>query len=143
MAPFESERYFEIWSLSPSHRTLMLRSKPSWMDGSTTRIEIYAAHVEALMIKPRMQGLRIAQAVGAERDAVARRFGIEAEAEAGRLFVLETKGFSGFLISGMPEWREAVRELGDPSLFDFRAASDIEAAGPSGLPEDVTFGNID
>jgi len=144
MAPFESERYFEVWSLSPSHRTLMLRSNPSWMDESTTRIEIYAGHVEALMIKPRMQGLRIARAVGAERDAVIRRFGIQAEAEAGILYVLETEGFSGFLISGMPERREAVREIGDPTLFDFRAAlSGIEEGRPATLPQDVAYANID
>lgn len=142
MAAFESHRYFQVWSLTPSHSTLMLRSEPSWMDESTTRIEIYASHVEALMIKPRMQGLRIARAVGAEHDDACRRFRVEAE--PGTLYLLETDGFAGFLISGTPQWREAVRELGDPTLFDFAAAlSDAEAGRPAGLPQDVTAANID
>ncbi|WP_194927848.1 hypothetical protein [Catenulispora pinisilvae] len=142
MVAFESDRYFQVWSLGHSHDALMLRSNPSWVDNSTTRIEICAWHVEALMIKPRMQGLRIARAAGDEHEAACRRFGIEAD--AGSLFLLETQGFTGFLVSGIPQWREAVRELGDPSLFAFRVP-DIEQ--DEGRTEEtasvVTVANID
>jgi hypothetical protein len=141
MAAFESHRYFEVWSLSPSHSVLLLRSNPSWMDDSTTRIEIQASHVEALMIKPRMQGLRIARAAPEEHQAACDRFGITTE--PGSLFLLESEGFSGFLVSGVPQWREAVREIGEPSLFA-GPVPDLEVGGGAvpGLPADVVSANI-
>lgn len=142
MAPFVSHRYFQVWSLSPSHTVLSLRSNPSWMDETTTRIEIEAWHVKALMIQPRMQGLSIVRAHGAEHEQACRKFGIEAE--AGSLFLLESEGFSGFLVSGTPQWREAVREIGDPSLFAIPVA-DLEVGGgpPSELAADIVVANID
>lgn len=142
MAAFESDRYFQVWSLSPSHSELLLRSNPSWMDKSATRIEICALHVEALMIQPRMQGLRIVRTWGAEHEAACARFGVEAS--EGRLFLLESEGFTGFVISGIPQWREAVRELGDPSLFTIRPPALEPGAEPSAEQAvDFVSANID
>ena len=117
MAKFESDRQFEIWNFSASHRTMLLRSNPDYSVGTETRIEVYISNVEEMWIRPRMNGLTLWRPSASEAVEAAVRLNIRDGIES--LYLLSSEGFCGFLLAGRPAWREAVRGLEEPTLFDF------------------------
>ena len=96
---------------------MMIRNNPDPSIEPGTRIEIYLGKAEAMSIKPRMKGLKIWRPSPAEAASAAEKFGIRAGMAS--LYLLATEGFSGYVLSGRPAWREAVRDLEAPTLFDF------------------------
>lgn len=108
---------FEIWSFSPSHRTMLLRSNPSPGDGGGTRIEIYVGNVEVMLLRPRMKGLKIWRPSSQEASEAAEKFSIGDKLQS--LYLISSEDFYGFIVGGRPSWREAVREFDDETLFDF------------------------
>lgn len=117
MSAYESDRMFEIWSFSPSHRTMLLRSNPSPGDGGGTRIEIYVGNVEVMLLRPRMKGLKIWRPSPQEASEAAEKFSIGDKLQS--LYLISSEDFYGFIVGGRPSWREAVREFDDETLFDF------------------------
>jgi hypothetical protein len=138
MVAFESERVFRLWSFSMSHNMMLLRSNPESRSGFGSRIEISSGNVSALCIQPMMRGLKIWRPTREEAIEVVDRFGLEVQLE--HLYLLSSGKlgggeFRGFISGGRPQWREAVRELDDPTLFDW------DQDWPPG-PE-VRWGNVD
>jgi hypothetical protein len=113
----EPERLFKIWDYTVSHRTMVIRSDAEPSLGTTTRIEIYVTHVKTMLISTFLRGLRIRRASETELANVTTRFGVEASSD--NLYLLESSSGNGFIVGGRPSWREAVREIDEPTLFDF------------------------
>ena len=125
-------RIFKVWSFDPSHRQLLLRSDPTAIDSTTTRVEIYFGHVESMLLKPVYRGIRVRLATDEEYGRVAEMAGIDAESRNWTWF-LEEEGNS-FIVSGKPAWREAPRQFADISLFD--------PSQPWPPAPDVKFGEV-
>ncbi|MEV7218131.1 hypothetical protein AB0O31_34180 [Kitasatospora cineracea] len=117
MSAYESDRLFEIWSFSPSHRTMLLRSNPRPVDGIDTRVEIYVGNVEVMFLRPTLAGLKIWRPSPQEAAEAAGKFGIGDDTKS--LYLVSSGGFRGFIVGGRPSWREAVRGFDDATLFDF------------------------
>ncbi|WP_043684263.1 hypothetical protein [Streptomyces xylophagus] len=118
MAEFvRSGRAFQIWNYDPSHRQLIIRSDPSRLDGTTTRVEVYFGHVEFMLVRPTYHSLRVRLAPPVEFRRISEFAGIPAE-DSDSTYLIDPEGMS-FVVSGRPSWREAVRRRNDPALFDF------------------------
>lgn len=134
MSGFDRRRIFRIVSFQASHRVMLLRSDPEPKIDAHTRIEVYFGHVEMVFIRSVMTGLSIRQALHEEFESCVARFGVEAR--PGSIFLVNSSEGEGFVVSGRPAWREAVREFHEPTLFDF--SSPWEGGPPPGL----LFGNF-
>jgi hypothetical protein len=113
----EPERLFKVWNYTVSHRTMIIRSDAEPTLGTTTRIEIYVGHVKTVFFNTFLRGLRIRRASEPELAEIVSRFNVEASLE--NLYLLESSSGNGFIVGGRPSWREAVREIDAPTLFDF------------------------
>jgi hypothetical protein len=133
MSEFErTGRIFKVWRFDPSHRQLFLRSDPTAIDNTTTRVEIYFGHVTCMLLKPIYRGIRVRLATDEEYKRVAEIAHFDAEARSWTWF-LEEEGNS-FVVSGKPSWREAPRQFADVSLFDLNQ--------PWPPTPDVKFGEV-
>ncbi|MFJ1805194.1 MULTISPECIES: hypothetical protein [unclassified Streptomyces] len=118
MADFvRSGRAFQVWDYDPSHRQLIIRSDPSRLDGTTTRVEVYFGHVEFMLVQPTYHSLRVRRALPSEFRRISEFAGVP-EADMESTYLIDPEGMS-FVVSGRPSWREAVRRRNDPTLFDF------------------------
>ena len=113
----EPDRLFKIWSYTVSHKTMLIRSDAEPEVGTTTRIEIYVNHVRVMLINSFLQGLTIRRATELDLADVVKRYGVGASID--NLFLLESSSGNGFVVGGRPSWREGVREIDEPTLFDF------------------------
>ncbi|MFC4035319.1 hypothetical protein ACFO3J_28185 [Streptomyces polygonati] len=112
---------------------MLLRSNPNFSVGEESRIEIYMGNVEEMFIRSHMEKLRIWRPTAAEAADAVGKFQLGGDVKS--LFLISSDDFFGFVVSGRPAWREAVRDLEDSSLFDF------DQEWPPG-PE-VQWGNVD
>jgi hypothetical protein len=119
MAAFSSGRMFRVSSFNPTHRQLIIRSDPERGPDSAARIEIYFGNVEYMALSPWLRGVNVRRASAAERELIRDRFGIEESLDYA--FIVADGPPLSFVISGKPAWREAVRAVDEPSLFDFSA----------------------
>ncbi|MEU1192032.1 hypothetical protein [Streptomyces sp. NPDC005859] len=111
-------RLFRVVSFAASHRQLLLRSEPTAVDGTNTRVEVYFGHVELMLLKPVYQkGIHVRRASEAEFAELKERHDLVAD-DADFTWMIEPDGNS-FVLSSAPSWREADRRFEDPSLFDF------------------------
>ncbi|MFF0097569.1 hypothetical protein ACFYSF_47905 [Streptomyces canus] len=111
-------RLFRVVSFDPSHRQLILRSDATLIDETDTRVEVYFGHVELMLLKPIYEeGLRIRRAGEAEFTELRERHDLSAE-DAAYTWLIDPAGRS-FVVSGVPEWREAPCTFEEPSLFDY------------------------
>ncbi|MFD5077795.1 hypothetical protein [Streptomyces sp. NPDC058371] len=111
-------RLFRVVSFAPSHRMLLLRSEPTAIDQTDTRVEVYFGHVELMLLKPIYEkGIHVRRASEAEFAVLKERHDLATD-DAAFIWMIEAGGDS-FVLSGDPSWREADREFDDPSLFDF------------------------
>ncbi len=117
MAAFSSGRTFRVSSFNPNHNQLIVRSDPERGPDSATRIELYFGNVEYLALRPILRGVNVRPASVAEREIIRDRFGVEESLDYA--FIVDDGPPLSFVISGNPSWREAVRAVDDPSLFDF------------------------
>lgn len=133
MSEFERPgRIFKIWRFDPSHRQLIVRSDPTAIDNTTTRVELCFEHVELMLLKPTYRGIWVRLATDDEFDRVSGVAGIGQDSRAWT-WLLEEDGNS-FIVSSKPAWREAPRRFADASLFDL---------GQPWLPgPDVMFGEV-
>ncbi|MFJ5552946.1 hypothetical protein [Streptomyces sp. NPDC093225] len=113
---YESDRKFEVWSFSASHRQLILRSNPDRIARTVTRVEIYFGHVEFMSTRSTYRGIAIAEAGPEEALSVAKR--VPADLKSDGIYLLEGDLLS-FVISAKPAWREAECDFDAPSLFGF------------------------
>ena len=113
----ESDTLFKIWDYTVSHRTMIIRSDAEPELGTTTRIEIYIGHVESMWLDTFMYGLTMHRPSEAEHAEISSMFSVEGERRY--FYLLESKNRKGFIVGGRPSWREAVREIDEPTLFDF------------------------
>ncbi|WP_142213608.1 hypothetical protein [Streptomyces sp. SLBN-118] len=112
-------RLFRVVQFQPSHRQLMLWSEALAVDETTTRVEVWIAHVELMFLKPYYRdGLHVRRATAAEFAELRERHGL-AEKDAEWTWMLAPDDGS-FVVGGQPSWREAEYALMDrESLFDF------------------------
>lgn len=75
------------------------------------------SNVETMCIMPRMDGLKIWRPDLTEAARAAERFNLGGRVDS--LYLISSGEFSGFVVAGRPAWREAARDLEDPTLFDF------------------------
>ncbi|WP_327235486.1 hypothetical protein OG349_17445 [Streptomyces sp. NBC_01317] len=114
---YESDRDFEVWSFSASHRQLILRSNPDRIARTATRVEIYFGHVEFMSIRSAYRGVAIAEADLEEASSVAEK--LPSGLRGGGAYLIEGD-LRSFVISARPAWREAECDFDSPSLFEFR-----------------------
>ncbi|MEU9131483.1 hypothetical protein AB0D08_25805 [Kitasatospora sp. NPDC048540] len=126
------DRAFHLWWCSATHTTLRLQSNPTFAQGApATRIEIQFGHVRSLFIRPVADGLTVVRATPQEGAGICSRYSLD-PAWADSVFLLRST-WEGFIVSSAPSWREAVRDIDDPSLF-----TPVEDAAELA---DVTFGH--
>ncbi|MFJ3337298.1 hypothetical protein [Streptomyces sp. NPDC086766] len=109
---FRSDRYFKVWQYTVGHRRLLLRSSRD--RPPDTRIEIYFANVDLMLLRPGYDGLVIRRADAEECAEVGLDYG--AEVKPGNLFVLGG-GLRSFVVSAPPQWHEDEGAMDDPSWF--------------------------
>ena len=112
-------RLFRVTGFLPSHRELFLASEATLVDRTTTKVEVSFGHVELMFLKPFYRnGLHIRLATASEFAVLSDRHGIPAK-DAVYTWMLERDGDS-FVVSSIPNWREAEYELmGErESLYD-------------------------
>ncbi|NEC85155.1 hypothetical protein [Streptomyces sp. SID12501] len=109
---FRSDRYFKVWQYTVGHRRLILRSSRD--RPPDTRIEIYFANVDLMLLRPSYDGLVIRRADDEECRQVGLDHGVEVE--PGSLFLLGG-GLRSFVVSAPPQWQEDEGEMNDPSWF--------------------------
>lgn len=110
---FTSERFFQVWRYSPSHRFLLLRSART--DSFATRIDIVFGGVGRMLLEPEYDGLRIRTATETERQTIQETVG--GIPMSGGLYLLES-GSLGFIASSEPAWHEDTGAYNEPSQFD-------------------------
>jgi hypothetical protein len=110
-------RYFQLATFTLTHGQLVLRSDPSYLDEAKTRIEIYFGNVHFLALAPGFEGLHLRRAGPAETDRLRELHGADVQ-HWEWVFLLNERG-SQFVVSGTPSWREGVRNIEDPTFFDF------------------------
>jgi hypothetical protein len=106
---------FRMWSISPTHNQLILRSDP--MDDAR-RAEVYFGNIQLMFLHPVLHGLHVRRATRSELGQLKQVCGIPPDWEEDGVFLLSPSGLD-FVVSGNPAWREAVRDFDAPSLFDF------------------------
>jgi hypothetical protein len=107
---FASERLFETWRYSVSHRQLLLRSNKT--NAANTRIEILFKNVSLMLIGPMFKGLTITICDTASLN----NFGMRDFDLGGRvLYQLGTESFRGFVAAGDITVHEDELGYDDPS----------------------------
>ncbi|RSO08043.1 hypothetical protein DMH15_41680 [Streptomyces sp. WAC 06725] len=129
----EPDRLFKVWEYTVSHQTLLLRSDTDLSMRSLPRIEIYVGGVQTMFLHSMMRGLTVARADESEVAEISAKHGVSAE--VGITYVLKAGNGLGFLVSGRPSWRKAVRDIDAPTLFDFTQP------WPPG--DDVSWGDVE
>ncbi|MFJ2395702.1 hypothetical protein ACIOTI_23475 [Streptomyces sp. NPDC087843] len=109
---FRSDRSFKVWQYAVGHRQLLLRSSRDMPPD--TRIEIYFANVDLMLLRPSYSGLVIRRGDGEECREVGLDYGVEVK--PGRLYVLGG-GLKSFVVAAPPQWHEDEGETDDPSWF--------------------------
>ncbi|MGW4985822.1 hypothetical protein [Streptomyces mirabilis] len=79
-----------------------------------TRIEIYFANVDLMLLRPSYSGLVIRRGDDEECQKVGLDYGVEVK--PGRLYVLGS-GLTSFVVAAPPQWHEDEGEMDDPSWF--------------------------
>lgn len=104
---FRSERLFETWTYTVSHRQLLLRSNKT--NALKTRVEILFTDVSFMLITPLFRGLQISLS-----DPSALEF-----ASVGNkpLYQLETENFTGYVAAGSMSTHEDERGYEEPSTL--------------------------
>ncbi|MFJ3697206.1 hypothetical protein ACIPW9_24145 [Streptomyces sp. NPDC090052] len=109
---FRSDRYFRVWQYAVGHRRLLLRSSRD--SPPDTRIEIYFANVDLMLLRPRYDSLVIRRAEDEECRKTGLDYGVEVK--PGRLFLLGGD-LRSFVVSAPPQWHEDEGTMDDPSWF--------------------------
>ncbi|AYG83311.1 hypothetical protein DWB77_05507 [Streptomyces hundungensis] len=109
---FRSDRRFKVWQYAVGHRRLLLRSSRDMPPA--TRIEIYFANVDLMLLRPGYDGLVIRRADDGQCEKVGLEHGVEVK--PGRLFLLGTD-LRSFVVSAPPQWHEDEGAMDDPSWF--------------------------
>ncbi|MER0449584.1 hypothetical protein ABR738_34400 [Streptomyces sp. Edi4] len=109
---FRSDRNFKVWQYAVGHRRLLLRSSRDMPPD--TRIDIYFANVDLMLLRPGYDGLVIRQADVGQCEKVGLDHGVEVT--PGRLFLLGAD-LRSFVVSAPPQWHEDEGAMDDPSWF--------------------------
>ncbi|HLL68372.1 MAG TPA: hypothetical protein VK453_22045 [Micromonosporaceae bacterium] len=110
--PFRSERHFQVWTYTVSHRRLLLRSVK---EGSlATRIDLYFGGVTRMLLRPAYDGLHAAEADQLDLDLYRERYG-DLGPEL-KVFTLEPD-LASFVVAGVMQWHEDAGGFEDPSHF--------------------------
>ena len=107
---FNSERLFEVWQYSVSHRQLLLRSNKSNL--APTRIEVLFKDIAFMMIVPTLKGLAITACEPGKENLPA--YLNIAGAKKG-LYRIDAEGFVGYVIAGSVITGEDELEYYQPS----------------------------
>ena len=114
MTLFESERDFQLWRAVVGHSQLLLRSTKS--ETESTRIDVLFKPVRAMKLLTMLRRLRVREADAGEAIEIARETGEEKDDE-GRIFIVESGPFTGFVVAGVMATHEDDGEYGDPSAI--------------------------
>lgn len=109
-------RIYRLWSFIANHNQLILRSEPSYRDGDQLRAEVYFGNVAFLALTPIHRGLFVREASVESSHTL--RLSYSLDNTGCRVYLLD-EAESQFIVSSPPVWREAVRTIDEPSLFDF------------------------
>src|SRR4051794_25137080 len=101
-APFQSDRYFQVWKYHVSKCGLLIRSTPTERFGSL--IDVHFGGVSFMVLRNSYEGLEIREGTPDEVTEVQDRYGVKFR-EGTRLNVLEPK-LTSFVVSGMMQWYE-------------------------------------
>ena len=109
MPMFASDRMFEVWRYTVSHRQLLIRSNKG--NASATRLEILFKNVAYMALPPVMNGLRISACkAGEELPDAARVVGISKP-----WYRIESDGLVGYVAAGAVVTNEDELDYEEPS----------------------------
>lgn len=109
---FESDRQFQLWRAVVGHSQLLLRSTKT--EEHPTRIDVLFKPVQGMKLRTLLDGLRIREADPHEANDIARETGEECGDEF-KCFVIESRGFRGFVVATVMTTAEDAGEYSDPS----------------------------
>ncbi len=114
---FRSDRQFQIWAYTATHRQLLLRANPrgtEWAaDGSAspaereTTIDVLFKPIEALKLKDSFAGLVIRCATVEEAEQITGSLP-DLDREDVYVFVLESQGRADYVVSSAVGWQEGI-----------------------------------
>ncbi len=96
------------------HGQLLLRSVKT--DTEPTRIDILFKAVRAMKLRTTLEGLRVQDADAHEGEAIARETGEPPKSDL-RFFVIESRGFRGYVVASAMATVEDEGDYNDPSQF--------------------------
>ena len=105
-----SERLFEVWRYTPSHRQLLLRSNKS--EGLNTRIEILFKDISVVMVVPVFSGLIISECEIKEYPV-----GFAHSIGDRSLYKVESAEFIGYIVAGSVSIHEDELGYDEPSAL--------------------------
>lgn len=109
-----SNRFFQVWSYSVSHRELILRSTKS--ADLTTRIDVFFKGVEEVHLPAQSNGLSIEEISGVNIDEF-RRLRRAPFGKDVKIFVVRGDDFVGYVAALIALSHEDDGEYHDPSFF--------------------------
>jgi hypothetical protein len=129
---FRSDRTFQLWAYGVTHSQLLLSSNTDRNDKACkSTVQILFKPVEAVQIQECYRGLVISCATEAEtRQINAGICDYGFRNPSARVFVLESQGVRGYVVSSAIGWREGVLSRLEPSFFN--SASPYDPAWPIG-----------
>jgi hypothetical protein len=109
---FRSERDFKVWTYSVTHCRLLLRATKE--GGLLSRIDLYFAGIDRMVLRPYYCGIRIGIADDLEIAEYQRRFGPLPPRST--LFTLEPD-LASFVVAAIMQSHEDEGGFQDPSVF--------------------------
>jgi hypothetical protein len=107
---FISDRTFEIWRYTVSHRQLLLRSNKTNI--LTTRLEILFKDVSLVLMKPTLSHLSVVPCSSSELPN-----GYGADVIGKTLYRIEAEEFKGYIAAASVSVHEDEREYEEPSAL--------------------------
>jgi hypothetical protein len=108
-------RLFQLAWASRTHNQIILMSDAVPESGLPKRLEVHFAAVKFMSFPPVFKGLHLRQAPAGREAEIFERHGVARSDGLGAYLLHDDQDWH--IISGSPEWAEAVRTYDDESLF--------------------------
>lgn len=122
---YESDRRFQVWLYVVGHSQLLLRSNKS--ETESLRVEILFKSVYAMNLPTTMHGIQVRLANENEADRIRSETGCDSDIhKRARVFVLQGREYSGFVIAGVMFASEDQLDYWEPGLLQEAPKSPAE-----------------
>jgi hypothetical protein len=97
MLIYQSQRVFQLWKYHVSHRQLLLVSNPR--ENFVTRVELLFFGVQLINLKTKFNSLVVSEANSEQTGQVLLDAGFKQSAMEGKVFLLASEEFAGYVIA--------------------------------------------